>query len=306
MPIQPTDFVWMNGRFVKWNEANVHVGIHALHYGTGVFEGIRCYQTQRGPAVFRLRSHMERFARSAKSYLMDLPYSVEQLEAAVLELIQRNRLQHCYIRPLAYYGLGGMNLFPRESPLEVFIMVWPWGAYLGADNLEKGVQVTFSPWVKFHSTMFPPTAKGTGQYLNSILAVREAMSRGFDEAILLDVSGNISEGSGENLFIVRKGCLITNGAESDILMGVTRDSVLTIARDRGMETCVRPIRPEELLSAEEAFFTGTAAEVTPIRQVDDHVIASGGRGLLTTALQETFFAAVDGRVEKYLDWLSFV
>lgn len=306
MVIQKTDYIWLNGKFLNWDEANVHLSIHALHYGSGIFEGIRCYLTDRGPAIFRLRPHMERFFRSAGSYGIDLPYSLEQLETAILELIRKNRLQHCYIRPLAYYGTGTLSLIPKECPVDVAILVWPWGTYLGEKNLELGVRATISPVVKFHSTMFPATAKGSGQYLNSILAIREAISRGFDEAVLLDKDGFVCEGSGENLFVVRDGCVITNGVESSILLGVTRESVLAIARDLGLEVCVRPIKPEELHTAEELFFTGTAAEVTPIRQIDDHVVGSGHRGPITAQLQNAFFAAVNGRSERYLNWVTFV
>ncbi|MBI4468953.1 MAG: branched-chain amino acid transaminase [Acidobacteria bacterium] len=306
MAIQPTDYIWLNGRLVRWDDARIHTSIHTLHYGSGVFEGIRCYATDRGGAVFRLRAHMERLFRSAAAYSMLLPYPIEALEAAILGLIKSNRLNHGYIRPIAYHGAGSLNLLPRDNPVEVAVMVWPWASYLGDENITRGVRAAFSSWVKFHASMFPAAAKGSGQYVNSTLAVREAVGRGFDEAILVNQDGSVCEGSGENIFLVRRGEVITNGLESNILMGITRDSVLTIARDLGYEASVRPFFPDELLSADEAFFTGTAAEVTPIRQIDDRIIGSGARGPVTKRLQSVFFDTVNGRAERYADWLTFV
>ena len=305
MTFDQSKFVWRNGEIIPWANATSHVSSHALHYGSGVFEGMRCYETDEGPAVFRLNAHLDRFYDSAEVYGLDIPYSREALADAILEVIRRNEFSSCYVRPLCYYGSGSLGLHPAKCPIEVVILAWPWAPYLGAAGLEEGVRVTVSPWKKFHSDMMPTTAKACGQYLNSILAVRDAFSRGFDEAILLNSEGHLAEGSGENLFVVREGELITNDERHSILLGITRDAVITIARDLGHRVVTRSLTLEDLAWADEAFFTGTAAEVTPIREVDGSLINKGHPGPITRDIQRVFFATVAGRVEKYKDWLHF-
>jgi branched-chain amino acid aminotransferase len=306
MSFEQTKWVWMNGALVPWANATVHVSAHALHYGSGVFEGIRCYETGGGPAVFRLDAHLERLYASAEVYGIDIPYTVTELVEAVCKTIARNEFISCYIRPICFYGSDSLGLHPRNCPVQVVIFAWPWAAYLGEEGLKTGVRVTVSPWRKFHSEMMPATAKACGQYLNSILAVRDAVARGYDEALLLDVDGCVAEGSGENLFVVRDGRIVTNDDRHSILMGITRDCVIQIARDFGYSLETRAIELEELLSADEAFLTGTAAEVTPIRAVDETTIGKGARGPVTEKLQQAFFAATEGREQRYRHWLHFV
>jgi branched-chain amino acid aminotransferase len=301
-----TDWVWMNGALTHWSNATVHVSAHALHYGSGVFEGMRCYDTVDGPAVFRIDAHLDRFYASAAVYGIEIPYNREELAEATATVILRNGFRSCYVRPICYHGSSSLGVHPRNCPVEVVILTWPWASYLGDEGLEAGVRVTVSSWTKFHSRMIPTTAKGCGGYLNSMLAVREAVEWGYDEALLLDADGNIAEGSGENLFIVRDGRLLTNDERSSILLGITRDAVITIARDLGYEVEVGTLRLEDLLGADEAFFTGTAAEVTPIREIDGKQIGSGSRGRVTEAIQQAFFAAAYGRDTRYRAWLHFV
>jgi branched-chain amino acid aminotransferase len=306
MTFDKSKWVWRNGAVVPWADATTHVSSHALHYGSGVFEGIRCYETTDGPAVFRLDEHLDRFYQSAETHGMPIPFRREELSEAICELIERNGFKSCYVRPICYYGSGALSLHPGKCPIEVAILVWPWAPYLGAEGLESGVRITVSPWKKFHSDMMPTTAKACGQYINSILAVREAVSRGFDEALLLDVNGNIAEGSGENLFVVKEGKILTNDQKSSILLGITRDAVIRIAEDLGYEVSVGPIALADLIHSDEAFFTGTAAEVTPIREVDGTFINGGEPGPVTRQIQETFFAVTAGELEPYRHWLTFV
>jgi branched-chain amino acid aminotransferase len=303
MTFNKTNWVWMNGEVVQWNNATVHVSAHALHYGSGVFEGMRCYETQDGPAVFRMEPHLERLFLSAKCYGIRIPYSKDDLAGAVCETIRRNGFTSCYVRPICYYGSTSLAVHPRSCPVEVAILAWPWGAYLGEESLEQGVRVTVSSWAKFHSRMLPTTAKGCGGYLNSMLAAREAVASGYDEALLLDESGRIAEGSGENLFLVRDGRLLTNDECSSILLGITRDAVIEIARDLGYEVEVGALTLDDLRSADEAFFTGTAVEVTPIRELDGEQIGGGKRGPVTQRIQRTFAAATSGRDRRYAHWL---
>jgi len=303
MSFEQSKWVWMNGDLAQWAGATVHVSAHALHYGSGVFEGLRCYETVDGPAVFRMEAHLERLFASAQVYGIEIPYSLDELAAAVRSVIDRNEFTSCYIRPICFYGSDSLGLHPRNCPVEVVILAWPWAPYLGSNGLENGVRVTVSPWLKFHSQMLPTTAKACGQYLNSILAVREAVARGFDEALLLDAYGYVAEGSGENLFVVRGDKLLTNEERHSILMGVTRDAVIEIARDLGFRVETRAIQLADLLGADEAFLTGTAAEVTPIREVDGTIIGDGARGLITERIQQSFFAATQGREPRYRHWL---
>lgn len=306
MTFDQSKWVWRNGTIIPWRDATTHVSSHALHYGSGVFEGMRCYETEDGPAIFRLDEHLDRLYQSAAVHGMPIPYQREELSEAICELIEHNGFKSCYVRPLCYYGSSSLSLHPAKCPVEVVILVWPWAPYLGAEGLEHGVRVTVSPWKKFHSDMMPTTAKACGQYINSILAVRDAVSRGFDEALLLDTQGNIAEGSGENLFVVRDGEVLTNDERDSILLGITRDAVIQIARDLGHKVNVGPISLDDLLQADEAFFTGTAAEVTPIREVDGAFINDGQRGPVTQLIQNVFFSATSGRDERYRDWLTFV
>ena len=306
MSFDQTKWVWSNGKLIRWDDATTHVSAHALHYGSGVFEGMRCYETPEGPAVFRLNAHLERLFNSATVYGLNIPYNAEQLASAVCDVIQRNEFTSCYVRPLCYFGSASLALHPAKCPVEVVILAWPWGSYLGADGLRNGVRITVSPWRKFHSQMMPTTSKGCGQYLNSILAVRDAVNRGFDEALLLDIEGNIAEGAGENLFIVQNGELFTNDVQHSILMGITRDSVIQIASDLGYSVQTKTLTVEDLTDADEAFFTGTAAEVTPIREIDGVSIGNGIRGPITEKIQNAFFSITAGRSKVYRDWLHFV
>lgn len=299
--------IWLNGELLPWTDAQVHICTHALHYGTGVFEGIRFYETSRGPAIFRLSDHLQRFERSATHYRMQLPYSEERLAEAVLRVIDSSGLAEGYIRPLAIYGYGNLGILPKECPITVAVVVYPFPMYLGADGIRDGIRVTVSPWRKTDLSMMPSDAKGTGQYLNSFLALHEARGRGFTEALLLNAKGHVAEGSGENLFYVKGGRLLTNDRDASILPGITRDSVLELARDLGIESRGdAEIRLEDVLTADEAFFTGTAAEVTPIREVDGSPIGDGRPGPVTRRIQERFFAAVHGDVPERLAWLTFL
>ncbi|HEY2975549.1 MAG TPA: branched-chain amino acid transaminase [Pyrinomonadaceae bacterium] len=305
MSFEQTKWVWMNGQCVPWTEANIHVSAYTLHYGRGVFEGLRCYQTVSGPALFRVDSHLDRFHASARTYRIEIPYTSGQLIDAICEVIRRNEFESCYVRPICY--LGSKNLGIRATcPVEVAILAWPWETLLGDEGKEGGVRVTVSPWVKFNSRMIPTTAKACGQYLNSILAVGDALDRGFEEALLLDGDGFIAEGSGENIFLVKNGQIVTNDERHSILLGVTRDAVIKIASDLGYDVEMRAISLDDLLDADEAFFTGTAAEVVPIREVDGSTIGQGGRGPVTKKIQNIFSLATNGGDERYHDWLHHV
>jgi branched-chain amino acid aminotransferase len=304
MPIQPVDNVWMNGELVDWDKATVHVLTHALHYGTGVFEGIRCYETTRGPAVFRLGDHLRRMERSAKVFLMDLPYSVDELYEATFDLIRANGLRSCYVRPIGFRGYGEMGVNPEHNPVDVVIAVWPWGAYLGDEALKRGVRMTVSSWRRHDPNVIPPQAKVTGAYINSSMAKLEAVHAGYDEAIMLNPAGYVSEATGENLFIVKDGELLTPPLVSGPLPGITRDSVMQIAADLGIPLFETQLVRADLYLAEEMFCVGTAAEVTPVREVDERVI--GDPGPVTLAIQQKYFAIVKGEDEKYFDWLGFV
>lgn len=297
-------WVWLNGAFSKSEDLRVHYFTHALHYGSGVFEGIRCYETARGPAVFRLREHMERLLASARVYGLAIPWGAADLAGAALETVHRNDVRNAYVRPLAFYGEGPIHLTPRQRcPTEVLIAVRPLGAYLGDEGLARGVKVIVSSWRKFDRSMLPPTVKGCGHYTNSILAAQEAAANGAVEAILLNADGTVAEATGENVFFVKGGRLTTNGEASNILPGITRASVLTLASDLGIPTEVRPFRPEELFEADEVFLTGTAAEVTPVAAIDDRAIPCGGDGV-TARLQKAYFDAVRGRDPRHAAWLS--
>jgi len=304
MPIDKTEKIWMDGTLVPWDEAKVHVLTHTLHYGSGVFEGIRAYPTARGPAVFRLTDHMQRLHDSAALVHMDIPYSVEELVEATKETIRVNKVDSCYIRPIAFLGYGEMGLNPLPCPVNVSIAVWPWGTYLGDEGLKRGVRMKISTWRRMDPNINPVAAKGTGIYINSSLAKVEALHGGYDEAILLNTNGSVAEATGENVFIVKNGVLYTPPLSSGALEGITRDSVITIARDFGYEVREEPLLRTDLYLADEAFLSGTAAEIVPIREVDDREI--GDPGEVTRKIQETYFATVHGEVEKYADWLEYV
>jgi len=306
MALTPTKFIWMDGKLVPWEKANVHVLTYTLHYGMGVFEGIRCYKTVKGPAVFRLTDHMQRLENSAKFVGIELPYSVEELIKGVRETIKANKIEECYIRPIAFYGYGIMGLNPEGSEVNVAIAVWPWGTYLGEEGLEKGIRAKISPWLRIHPRILPPQAKVVANYANSILAKVDALQSGYNEAILLNIDGNVAEGPGENVFIVKDGKLISPPASSGALVGITRDSIIKIASDEGISFEEYDFKPNELYAADEAFFTGTAAEVTPIREVDGKPIGSGKRGPITEKLQRIFFNTVRGKEPKYEFWLDYV
>jgi branched-chain amino acid aminotransferase len=304
LPIEKSDKIWMNGEFVAWEDAKVHVLTHGLHYGSGVFEGIRAYETERGTAVFRFREHLERLKRSADLYYIDLPYSIEKLREVTHELIRINQLRSCYIRPIAFRGYGEMGLFPLNVDVDVVIAVWSWGLYLGDAAQKEGVRCKVSSWRRMSPDSFIPQAKACGQYLNSILAKVETAKAGYDEAILLDDHGNVCEGSGENLFLIRDGDISTPPPTASILDGITRRSVIQIAQDRGFRVVERDIARGELYQADELFLTGTATELAPIREVDDHPL--GPPGEITRAIQSAFSEAIKGKRQEYLEWLDFV
>ena len=301
------DTIWQDGEFVDWDDAQVHVLTHGLHYGTGVFEGVRCYDTEKGPAIFRWDEHLERFYQSGKPYNMEIPFSREELTEATLELIRRQDLESCYIRPIAFYGYDSLGVSPRDCPVDVAIAAWPWGAYLGEEALEKGVDVMVSSWRKHSSSQIPTNAKTTGLYVNSLLAGEEARRNGYVEAIVLNKEGQVAEGPGENIFLVRDGEIYTPGLSQSILDGITRQTAITLARELGYTVHDdATISRGELNTADELFFTGTAAEVTPIRKVDTVVIGDGSRGPVTEELQQAFFDLVERRTDDHEEWFTYV
>jgi branched-chain amino acid aminotransferase len=301
--MQEAEKIWMNGELVDWPDARVHVLSHGLHYGTSVFEGIRSYDAQGGTAVFRLDDHLQRLERSAAMYHMPLPYTRQEMRAAVHQVISSNGLGACYIRPIALRGYGTMGLFPLEAPVDVAVAAWEWGAYLGEDGLRAGIRAKVASWRRIGPTTIPATAKAGGQYLNSILAKIETHKAGYQEAILLNEAGYVADGSGENIFLVRDGVLITPPLYASILEGITRASIITLAGDEGIPVVEREITRGELYTADEVFVTGTAAEVCPINEIDDHPI---GVGPVTRRLQDRFFAATEGRDPRSAAWLDFV
>jgi branched-chain amino acid aminotransferase len=302
--VKPTELIWFNGEFVKWEDATVHVLTHGLHYGTGVFEGVRCYETEQGPAIFRHQDHIARLEKSAELYYMPIPYSAEEIRTATKELIARNGLRSCYIRPLVFRGYGTMGLFPLDAPVDVCIAVWEWGAYLGDEGKAKGVRAKVSSWRRISSDSLIPHAKASGQYLNSILAKIETHKAGYEEAILLDDQGHVCEGSGENIFVVRDGIIATPPQTAGILDGINRKSAIQIARDLGFEVVERDIARAELYLADEIYLTGTAAELVPVREIDDHQVGDGSPGEITRAVGKVFEDALFGRAEQYREWLD--
>ncbi len=301
--IEKTKKIWMDGRFVDWDDANVHVLTHTLHYGLGVFEGIRCYRTDKGSAIFRLEEHVERLFDSAHIFMMEMPFSRKEIASAIVETVRVNKIRECYIRPLVYIGYGAMGLYPKDNPVRVSIAVWPWGAYLGDEGIRNGIRVKVSSFTRHHVNVDMTRGKVCGYYVNSQIAKKEAIACGYDEALMLDTEGYVSEGSGENVFIVRDGRIKTTPLTS-ILEGITRESVIQIAKDQKISVIEERFTRDELYISDEAFFTGTAAEVTPIREVDGRKVGSGKRGKITEKLQSVFFDVVKGRNKKYASWLT--
>jgi branched-chain amino acid aminotransferase len=304
--VEQADLIWHNGELVAWEDAKVHVLTHGLHYGTGVFEGIRAYETTRGPAIFRHHDHLERLFQSAELYYMPIPYTLEELRAATHELIRANELHECYIRPIAFRGYGQMGLYPLDCPVEVSIAVWPWGAYLGEDGKRLGVRAKVASWRRIPHDSLIPHAKASGQYLNSVLAKVEASKAGYEEAILLNDQGFVCEGSGENIYVVRDGQILTPPHTAGILDGITRKSIFRIAADLGYEVVERDLARAELYLADEVLLSGTAAELVPVREIDDHAIGAGEPGPITRDLQRVFDDALHGRDPRYADWLDQV
>jgi len=303
--INPTEKIWHNGRFIKWDDAKIHVMSHVTNYGSSIFEGIRCYSTPAGPAIFRLRDHVRRLHDSAKIYRIDLTYSIEDLSHAIAELIRVNKMDSCYIRPLVLRGYGNIGVMPtKDNPIETYLACWNWGKYLGADSLEKGVDACVSSWTRMAPNTFPALAKAGANYMNSQLIRLEAEVNGYNEGIALDASGAVSEGSGENLFVIRDGKVITPPLSSSVLPGITRDTVLQLARSLDIPVVESQIPREMLYIADELFFCGTAVEITPIRSVDRIVVGSGKRGPITERLQREFFAIVEGKAPDRFGWLT--
>jgi len=300
--MRETEKIWMNGELVDWADARIHVGAHGLHYGSGVFEGIRAYDTDKGSAVFRLTDHLRRFDNSARLLHMELPHSIEELRAACHELIGVNGLPECYLRPIAFFGYGELGVSALGNPIDVAIMSWPWGAYLGEEGLTKGISAKISSWQRIGPNVIPHVAKATGVYLNSMLAVTEANRAGYDEAILLTAEGLVADGSGENVFIVKDGELYTPDLSTSILPGITRDTVIQIAQDLGYQVHETSLIRSDLYLADEAFMTGTAAEVTPLRSVDDVEI---GVGPITLEIQQAYLDTARGRSERWAQWLEY-
>ncbi len=306
MALPKSEFIWFDGELVPWDEAKIHVLSHVVHYGSSIFEGIRCYKTPDGPAIFRLEPHLRRMYDSCKVYRIEIPFPKAELAAAIQQTILQNKLESCYIRPIVFRGYGQLGVEPRQCPLNVVVAVWEWGAYLGPEALENGVDVGVSSWRRMAPDTFPASVKAGGHYTNSQLIRMEAADLGYDEGIALDAFGFVSEGSGENLFVVRDGVIYTPDLASSILGGITRDAVITLAKEHGYDVIETALTREQLYMADELFFTGTAAEITPVRSVDRIVIGPGRRGPVTAALQKAFFEIVEGRAEDRYGWLTAV
>jgi branched-chain amino acid aminotransferase len=304
MAVNNYEHVWHNGKFIPWAEATIHVSAHVIHYASSLFEGIRCYDTPQGPAIFRLKEHTDRLVNSARIYRMELPYTCEQLVQAMVELVRINNVKHCYIRPVVFRGQGEMGVNPLKNPIEIYILAWAWGKYLGDEALRNGVDVCISSWQRLAPNTLPAMAKSAANYMNSQLIKMEALTNGYTEGICLDTSGHVSEGSGENIFVIRDGKIYTPPLSASVLPGITRDSVMTLALEMGYTLSEQNIAREMLYIADEVFFTGTAAEITPIRSVDRIVVGKGQPGPVTRALQERFLAIVQGQAEDKYGWLT--
>ena len=301
--MEKAEKIWMNGKFIAWDEAKIHVLTHSLHYGSGIFEGLRCYETANGPAIFRLQDHIKRLFESAKIYMIRIPYSQKELEEATVKLVKLNKLKQCYIRPIVFYGYGDLRLSPKRNPVETVIAAYPF-EYFGGKAMKEGVRCKISSWCRITSIVLPPQAKSCGNYVNSILANLEAKSAGYEEAILENVNGYVAEGPGENIFIVKEGMLMTPSAEAGILRGITRHSIIRFAKEMCIPFKERDIPREELFTADEAFFSGTAAEVTPIREIDNRMVGNGKPGPITLKLQKKFFEVTRGKDMEYASWLT--
>jgi branched-chain amino acid aminotransferase len=299
-------FIWFNGEIIPWEDANIHVMSHVLHYGSAVFEGIKCYNSENGPAIFRLEDHIKRLFISGEKYGLVIPYTVNELTKACVEIVAVNDFENCYIRPIAFYGYDTLGVHPKDCPVEVAIASFFWGAYLGEDGVQNGVNITVSPWKRLSLEAFPTSAKASGQYLNSMLAVQDARERGYDEALLLNQNGNIAEGSGQNIFIVKDNKVITNGENASILMGITRETIIQLSKDMGIKVQIIDITQEMLLNADEAFFTGTASEITPIASIDDVPFGDGTPGQITLQLKEKYLNIIHGRDSQYKNWLTLI
>ena len=299
-------FIWYNSNIIPWEQANIHVMSHVIHYGSGVFEGIKCYDTDLGPSIFRLEEHIDRLYDSASLYNMKVDLPKEDIVKGCKDIVLRNNLKSCYIRPIIFYGYDTLGVNPKSCPLNIAIASFYWGAYLGDEGIEKGVNTTISPYQKFSYKAMPSTAKASGQYMNSLLSVTDAKNRGYDEAILLNDKGDIAEGSGQNLFYVKDGVVHTNDEKSSILLGITRDTILKLCKDLDIKTEVHSFSLEELLLADEIFFTGTASEVTPVRSIDDRLISDGKPGEFTLMFRKAYMDIVLGKNREYLDWLSIL
>ena len=299
-------FIWFNGKIIPWNDAKIHVMSHVLHYGSGVFEGIKCYATKEGPAIFRLDDHIHRLFESGNKYQIKIPFSEDDIINASIETVRINGFESCYIRPIAFYGYDTLGVHPKDCPVEVAVASFFWGAYLGAEGLLNGVNIVISPWKRLSLDAFPPSAKASGQYMNSMLAVQDARNRGYDEALLLNQQGYIAEGSGQNIFIVKDEIIYTNGLNASILMGITRSSIIQICKNLGYSVEITDLTEEMLLSADEAFFTGSATEVTPIASVNDKPVGNGKPGRITLKLKKLYSRIVHGKETRYNDWLTFI
>ncbi len=298
-------FIWYNGKLVEWRQAQTHVLTHTLHYGMGVFEGVRAYETNQGPAIFRLQDHTNRFFDSAKIVNMQLPFSKEEINQAHFDVVKANHLQSCYFRPMAFYGSEKLGVGPKADDIQVIVAAWEWGKYLGDEGINKGIRCKISSYTRHHPNITMIKAKANGNYMNSIMANTEALQEGYDEAILLDAQGYVAEGSGENIFLVSQGVLYTPALDV-ALNGITRRTIITLAKELGLEVIEKRITRDELYIADEVFFTGTAAEVTPIREIDRRPIGNGSRGPITEKLQHRFFEIVNGKSQDHSDWLTFI
>ena len=299
-------YIWFNGKILPWEKAKIHVMSHVLHYGSGVFEGIKCYLTDKGPAIFKLSEHIDRLFLSAKKYKMEIPFKKESLMQACIDTVHLNQFDECYIRPIAFYGYDTLGVHPKQCPVEVAIASFYWGAYLGDEGITNGVNITISPWKRLSLESFPSSAKASGQYMNSMLAVQDARKNGFDEALLLNQNDFIAEGSGQNIFIVKDDIIYTNDEESSILMGITRESIIKICEDLNKKVVITNLTKNMLFNADEAFFTGSASEVTPISTVDKKPIKNGKPGKITLELKDIYHNIIHGKNSRYLDWLTFV
>ena len=306
MNLNKAEQIWYNGEIIPWDDANIHVMSHILHYGSGVFEGIRCYDINNKSIIFRLDDHIQRLYDSASLYNMKIPFNKSELIKGSIDTVLKNQFKQCYIRPIAFYGYDTLGVNPKNCPVHVAIGVFDWGEYLGKGALTNGVKVTISKWKKFHFSSMPSTAKGCGQYMNSMLAVQDAKLKGFDEAILLNQEGYISEGSGQNIFYIKDKNLFTNDEKSSILLGITRDSIIKLAKEFGYSIIIKNISSNDLINADEVFFTGTASEVTPVCKIDDNIIGTGKPGPETLFLQNQYFKSINGQNQKFENWLTYI